>query len=318
MTRRAPATWGDLLEDLRRARLDDDFERAEDILEHMRREAAHQGDLSLEASTLFYEGVVADESGDLERAERCFMHLVELDRRLHGPTHEAVADALNSLGVVRTARGDPEGAAEAYLACAEIHVDLRTAQRVPSLVSVGDAFHRAGATEEAQGAYARALEHPAPDDAPWHEHASLRIQRYLVEAKRFPEALRVVAVALNRPLGSSQRFREARAQLLIALGHLSWVFGQDSQCHAAHRAALSFTEDAALRDEAERAMAAVPEEAALDGPLDAYRVVFTLDDGLAHVLHAGRGFFMTRDVEAPILGEILERDETTKRFRRPD
>lgn len=316
MTRGEPETWGDLLDALERARREDDFERAEDILEHMRREAAQQGDLGLEASALFYEGVVADESGDLDRAEGCFRHLVDVDRRLHGPTHEAVADALHSLGLVRGRRGDHAGAAEAYLACAEIHVELQTTLRVPSLISAGDAFHRAGARDDAHEAYDRALRLPAPTDAPWHEHATLRLQRYLVDVKRFPDALRLVAAALSLPLGPTRPFREARAQLLVALGHLSWVFGHDSQCHAAHRAALTFTEDPTLRDEAERAMEAVPAGAALDGPLDAYRVVFTLGDGLAHVLHAERGFFMTRDIEVPVLGETLERDETARRFRR--
>lgn len=89
----------------------------------MQHNVSLSGDLGQEASVLCYEGTLADAKGELERAEVCFAHVVDIDRRLHGPVHSAVADALNSLAMVRAAAVRHEAAPRPLRSRRRLHED---------------------------------------------------------------------------------------------------------------------------------------------------------------------------------------------------
>ena len=300
------ATWGDIVDRVNTALDHGDLDGARELVRSMQRAAAHSGELGQEASALFYEGLVADAAGELELAASCFAHLVDVDRRLHGALAGPVADALNSLAIVRQRLGERAAAADASWEAAQIYEELASPHRAVALVTAGEDLAAAERDDEAKHAFQRSLAHPAPKDAPWHQGALVGLYGIAARRKEFPEAMHHITRASRLARPRAPAFDEMQARTLCNLGHMGWVFGMHGLCALAYRGSAELTRSADLRAEALRGLERVE---TISGPLDTFRVG-ALDKTRreAYVLHQHLGFFTVQDVEGLTLGEIVEID----------
>lgn len=118
-------TWGDVLNEVRRAIAARDWDAGTVAIETLRREAEHQASPESLASAAFYAGMFHDARGALGEAEAAFAEAVSWDERAHGPEHEAVADALRSLAIVQKRRKRIDAAVRTYERAASIYASNR-------------------------------------------------------------------------------------------------------------------------------------------------------------------------------------------------
>lgn len=304
--------WLDLDKAVKAAIAARDLDEADRLLPALAQEAAQRGEPQLVCNTHFTTGLVRDAQGRLADAEEAFSSALALDEKLHGGDHTAVSDTLNSIGIVRTRRGDHEGALAAYRRAAEITRARRPFQLTLALCAVGARLLHLQRFDEALAIYDEAIAHGRTDAKTPHQdgaRAFLGAGEVLRQSKRFPEAFAKLAMAtqMARP-NMWPKLADCVTRAWYTLGIVSRYALQNCSAQAAF--AFWFAGQPGAPADVVRAASTelerLPEAALCTGDPAAFRLVYRDADGNVHVASAAHGLFhVLQPVEAE-LGDVVD------------
>ncbi len=298
----AAKTWGDLLSGVRRAIEREDWDAGESILEHLEQEAAHLGTPRALASAAFYAGMFFDAKGELAHAEAAFVEAVSWDERAFGPTHQAVADALQSLAMVQARRGKIQDAVAARRRAADVLVALdEPVLAAEALIAAGDSLRHGGYYKSGLEIAAEALPLLRGDTG-----AAARTQRvyaFLVQAEclRACDVLdaatdRVILATMQGYAPDDARLRVGIAVAWDRLAELARVRWRDEGLAVlALAVARDVTPDDARRVELARTIDSSPEAALGRARIEGYVVSQRLKSGEIQLVHPAEGLCYASD-----------------------
>lgn len=312
MAKKIPS-WSELNQATKQAIARRELSAAERLLVSLWREARQRDERELIGNTHFTEGLLRDAQSQLAESEAAFQAALQIDIELHGKTHVSVSDTLHSLGIIRSRRGDDEGALTAYRQAVEIHRTVQKFQltrRLNILAGKLLAMERyEPALDAFTEAFARAKNEPL---TPVQDAASalLGAGEALRRSKRFPEALSRFAMATQ--LGRPKMWPELTACMARAWYNLAIVSRYALQSCAA-MAAVAYWYAATLsnavpelHEKATSALSELPEKVLAHGDPNDFRLVYADAQDNVHVASAQRGLFYFKGKVDAALGEVVK------------
>jgi tetratricopeptide (TPR) repeat protein len=315
-------TWGDLLDEVRQAIASRDWDAGEIAIEMLRREAEHQGNPGTLASAAFYTGMFHDARGALDAAEASFSEAVSWDERAHGPEHQAVADALRSLGMVQVRRKRADAAVRSYERAARIYeADGKRVAGLECRRLVAQAWLVSGRLDESFAGYADVLARiaGASDLGSRAERVNALVGQCECQrrGRRFEVAYTLACEATRE--GASpvdDTLRSALARAWAALAFLCrHAFRREEEAVLAYALARDLTRSADLRASTSKAIAESPDHAALGRERVEGPVVATITSGgEAGVFDPERGVVVADGAAGCAVGDRVRLHREAERF----
>lgn len=264
----------------------------------------------------FRKGARLHAAGQLAAAEAAFSSALELDRQLLGRQHPAVADALNSIGIVRRARGDLEGALVAFRQALAIYRDSEPETVAAALDQVAGIQLKLGDFDDARATYLEgvvAAKTAIDRIRAWHG-AGESCRRMA----RFPEAFGTLAMATH---ADGTRATDALADELSRAWYAVGLVAKHGLAHCEHIAALAFwyaqlIGGSEIREKAAEMATGLP---LVEGDPAAWRLVYRDAKTNVHVASLAHGMFHARTPIDAELGDVLDvllDDDSVVRIRR--
>jgi tetratricopeptide (TPR) repeat protein len=306
----APTTWGELRQLAHEALDEGDYPLADRYVQQMVEEAERSESPGQLASAFFSLGMLRHAEGELDEAEEAFERAVENDIEAHGPAHEAVADALRSLGLVQRDMG-PEAlarAVESFERAAATYARCKPAMVPDALGCAGGALLRAERYDEARGCFERAVASALRWCGSGHKE-TLQAMLGLGEAQRCNRETMAAYSTFSRATrmevkGPEAAVNDLRSRAWYSLGLLAGCFqGGGVEAKLAWLFARDLAQVAAVRQKALERLADLPDVAVADtGGELAWRVARAHGDEICHLLHPHRGHWVLRCAAPAPLG----------------
>lgn len=256
------------------------LDEADALLPQLQAEARRRGEPELACNTSFTEGLLRDAQGRHQEAEDAFTTALRIDEKLRGPDHATVAETLNSIGIVRSKRGDLEGALDAYRRAAGIVRVKQPFRAAEALCSVGARLLKLERFEEALATYEDALASARAEPKTPHAelaNALLGAGETLRQSRRYPEAFSRLAMATQ----TARRDMWPRlADVVTRAWYTLGVVSRHGLQGCATQAAFAFwyaTQSGAAGDVARAAtaqLATMPERVACEGDPSRFRLLY--------------------------------------------